>query len=182
MKNEIIIAVVIGLIISMGVGCAPVMVSVSDPAIQVATNPNIEVQFEPLKQGYRSFVAFRLTVENKTKNQLQIDWNKTRYLFNGRQHGLYVFRGIDPEAIKQQTITLDIISPQDVFTKTIAPQKLIAYVPIKDRHKLAVGESAFSGGPVPIGQSGILLVVRKDGEEIKERLTVDITEVEAERK
>ena len=182
MEREIIFAVVIGLAISICAGCAPVLVSVSDPAIQIATNPYYEVQIEPLKQGFRSFVVFRLTVTNKTKTQLQIDWNKTRYLFNGRPYGLYVFRGIEPEAIKAQTIAPDIIAPQDVFTKVIAPQKLIAYVPLRERHKLGLDESAFSGGPIPAGESGILLVVRMNGEEIRERLTVAITEVEAERK
>ena len=132
MEKEIIFAVVIGFTNSMGAGCAPVLVSVSDPAIQFAANPYFEVQFEPLKQGLRSFVVFRLIVTNKTKTQLQIDWNKTRYLFNGSPHGLYVFRGIDPETIKYRTIAPDIISPQDVFTKIIAPQKLMAYVPIRD--------------------------------------------------
>ena len=180
MEKEIIFTVVIGFTISMGAGCASVMVSKSDPAIQVATNPYYEVKLEPMKQGLRSFVAFRLTVTNKTKNQLQIDWNKTRYLFNGRQRGLYVFRGIDPEAIKNLTIAPDTISPQQVFTKIIAPQKLIAYVPIKDQHKLDLDESAFSGGPIPAGENGILLVVRMNGKEIRERLTVDIAEVESE--
>jgi hypothetical protein len=180
MKKEIIFLVVIGLTIGIGAGCAPNMVSTSDPAIQFVTNPNYEIQFEPLKQGLRSFVAFRLTVTNKTKNQLRIDWNKTRYLFNGRQRGLYVFRGIDPDAVKQQTIAPDIIAPQDVFTKIIAPQKLIAYVPIRDQHKLDLGKSAISGGPVPAGENGILLVIRMNGEQITERLTVDITEVESE--
>jgi len=182
MEKEIIFTIIIGLTISLIAGCAPVMVSKSEPAIQIVSNPNFEVQFEPLKQGFNSFVAFRLTVKNKTNNQLEIDWNKTRYLYSGRQRGIYVFRGINPESIKQQTIAPDIVAPQAVFTKVIAPQKLIAYVPMKDQDKLAVDESAFSGGPVPTGQSGILLVVRKDGEDIKERLTVDITEVEAERK
>lgn len=180
MEKEIIFAVVIGFTISMGAGCAPVLVSVSDPAIQTATNPYFEVQFEPLKQGLPSFVVFRLTVTNKTKNQLQIDWNTTRYLFNGSPNGLYVFRGIDPEAIKNLTIPPDIISPQQVFTKIIAPQKLMAYVPFRDQHKLALGESAFSGGPIPAGESGILLVVRLNGEETKERITVNINDMESE--
>ena len=177
MEKEIIFTIIIGLMISLITGCAPVMVSKSDPAVQSSTNPYFDVQFEPLKQGFKSFVAFRLTVTNKTNNQLQIDWNKTRYIYNGSQRGIYVFRGIDPEAIKQQTIAPDIVAPQAVFTKVIAPQKLIAYVPMKDQDKLAVGESAFSGGPVPTGQSGILLVIRKDGEEVRERLTVNITEI-----
>ena len=49
MEIEIICEVVIGLMISIGAGCAPVMVSVSDPAIQFAANSYFEVQFGPLK-------------------------------------------------------------------------------------------------------------------------------------
>ena len=85
MEKEIIFTIIIGLTISLIAGCAPVMVSKSDPAIQIVSNPNFEVQFEPLNQGLKSFVAFRLTVTNKTDNQLQIDWNKTRYIYNGHQ-------------------------------------------------------------------------------------------------
>ncbi|MHC4324004.1 MAG: hypothetical protein ACYSUX_07005 [Planctomycetota bacterium] len=179
MVKEIISTIVIGLMIAIAVGCAPVTVSMSDPAIQIAANPYYEAQFEPMKQGFRSFVVFRLTVKNKTKTQLQIDWNKTRYLFNGSPQGIYVFRDIDPESIKSRTIAPDIISPQDVFTRIIAPQKLIAYTPFREQNEFASDESAFNGGPVPAGNNGILLVVRTNDKEIKERLTLDITDVKS---
>jgi hypothetical protein len=156
------------------------MISVSDPAIQTASNPYYETQFEPLKQGPRSFVVFRLTVTNKSETQLQIDWNETRYLFNGRPHGLYVFRGIEPEAIRDRTIAPDVISPGDTFTRIVAPQKLLAYAPLREQHTLSPGESAISGGPIPAGENGILLVVRKNGDEISEKLHVRITDVEDE--
>lgn len=162
----------------MSVGCAPVMVSVSDPAIQTASNLYYEAQLEPLKQGIRSFVVFRLTVANKTETELQIDWNKTRYLFNGKPHGLYVFRGIEPEAIKYRTIAPDIISPRDTFTRIIAPQELLAYAPFREQHTLSPDESAISGGPIPAGENGILLVVKKSGEEITGKLVVRISDVE----
>ena len=180
MGRTTIFAIATGFTISMSIGCAPVMVSMSDPAIKTASNPYYETQLEPLKQGLRSFVVFRLTVTNKTETELQIDWNKTRYLFNGRPHGLYVFRGIEPEAIKDRTIAPDIISPRDTFTRIIAPQELLAYVPFREQDRLSPDESAISGGPIPAGENGILLVVRKNGEEISEKLAVRMTDVENE--
>ena len=180
MRRETFLAISIGLIITVGNGCAPVMVSVSDPTIQTATNSYFEAKYKPLKQGLRSYIAFELTVTNKTDAELQIDWNETRYLYNGRPNGLYVFRGIEPGAIKNRTIAPDIISPQDTFARIIAPRKFLAYAPFREQLKLGPDEYAFSGGPIPAGGSGILLVVRVRDKEIKETLTVKITEVESE--
>jgi len=87
---------------------------------------------------------------------------------------------MEPGAAKYRAIAPDIIPPKGVFSKIIAPQKLVAYAPLREQNKLGPGESAFSGGPIPPGESGILLVVRANGREIRERLTVDITEVESE--
>ncbi len=125
--------------------------------------------FKPLKQGLRSFVVFRLTITNKTGAALQVDWNKTRYLFNGRSYGLLVLRGIKPEAIKYGIVAPDIIPPRDVLTKIIAPQKLIAYAPIREQHKLGPDESALSGGPIPPGESGSLLVGPFEQQPVKAR-------------
>ncbi len=180
MAKRVTFTIAVGFIVSMSIGCAPIMVSVSDPAIQTASNPCYEAQFEPLKQGGRSFVVFRLTVTNRTETELQIDWNTTRYLFDGRPYGAYVFRGIEPETIKNRTIAPDIILPRDTFTRIIAPQALLAYVPFREQHTLSPDESAISGGPIPAGENGVLLIVRKNGEEIAEKLVVRITDVEDE--
>ena len=180
MRKTTFLVMLVGFVFSMFTGCAPVMVSVSDPPLQTATNSYYDVKFEPLKQGLRSFVVFELTVANKTDEELQIDWNQTRYLYNRRPYGLFVFRGIEPEAVKYQTIAPDIISPKDTFTRIIAPHRLLAYAPFREQIKQDPDEPAFSGGPIPAGESGILLVVKRKDQVIKEKLTVKITEVESE--
>jgi hypothetical protein len=157
-------------------GCAPTIVSVSEPPIQISINPHFHAQFEPLDQGQDSFVAFRLTVTNETTEPLEIDWNQTRYLFNGNPNGIFVFKDIDPEAVKSRTIAPDTIPPQGILTRTIAPQKLMIDAPLADHQK--PGQSAFSGGPIPVGQSGIFLVVKQGDTNITETLTVDITRIE----
>ena len=124
-------------------------------------------------------VVFELTMTNKSDTKLEIDWNQTRYLYNGRPNGLFLFRGIEPEAIKYQTIEPDIISSQGRLTRIIAPHKFLAYAPFREQVKFGSDESAFSGGPIPAGESGILLVVKLKDKVIKEKLTVKITEVES---
>ena len=179
MRKRTFLTILIGCVFSICTGCAPVMVSVSDPPLRTVTNSYYDVKFEPLKQDLRSFVVFELTVTNKTNAELQIDWNQTRYLYNGRPYGLFVFRGVEPEAIKNQTIAPDIISSQDTFTRIIAPYRLLAYAPFREQVKYGSDEPAFSGGPIPAGESGILLVVKRKDQVIKENLTVKITEVES---
>jgi hypothetical protein len=180
MRKRTFLAILIGVVFSIFTGCAPVMVSVSNPSVRTATNPYYEVKFEPLKQGLRSFVVFELTVTNKTDVELEIDWNQTRYLYNGRPNGLFVFRGIEPGAAQSRTIPTDVISPQDTFTRIIAPHKLLAYAPFREQLKQDPDEPAFSGGPIPAGESGILLVVKRKDQVIKEKLAVKITKVESE--
>ena len=180
MRKTTFLVMLIGFVFSMCTGCAPVMVSASDPPLRTATNSYYDVKFKPLKQGLRSFVVFELTVTNKTDAELQIDWNQTRYLYNGRPNGLFVFRGIEPGATKSRMISPDIISSQDTFTRIIAPYRFLAYAPFREQVKFGSDESAFSGGPIPAGESGILLVVKGKDQVIKENLTVKITEVESE--
>jgi hypothetical protein len=91
-----------------------------------------------------------------------------------------VFRGIEPGATKNRTIAPDIISPRDTFSRIIAPHKFLAYAPFREQLKRDPDEPAFSGGPIPAGESGIFLVVKRKDQVIKEKLTVKITEVESE--
>ena len=169
---------IIGFALMMGATCAPTMVSISDPKIQTAANPYYQTQFEPLTRDHNFFVVFHLTVTNKSNKDLQIDWNKTRYLYNGKPYGVFVFKGIEPKDIKNRTIPPDVIRPEATFSKEIAPYKLLARAPIRGRSKAGTDEPAITPGPIPAGESGILLVVRQAGKQIVEKMTVSIKEKE----
>ncbi|MGB6011020.1 MAG: hypothetical protein WBI57_07105 [Desulfobacterales bacterium] len=163
----------VGYLLMVGTGCAPTLVASSTPQIQAAENSYYSVQFEPLKDGYNFFAGFRLEVTNKTLKDFEIDWNKTRYLYNGRDGGIFVFMGIRPEDIKNSTIPPDIIPAGQAFSKRISPYRLLARAPLARNDKNA-GE--ISSGPIPNGENGIVLFVRQNGNAIQEKLTVKITE------
>jgi hypothetical protein len=160
------------------IGCAPKQVIwTSNPSIQTFNNQFYEAKLEALKKDqkgeYNFFVIFRLTVSNKTNKELAIDWNKSRYIYKDFIRGGLVFRGINAEDIKNLTIPLDIISPGHTLSKEITPVKLVTWAPLKDP-SVGKDESGFSPGIIPEGENGVLLVVRQNGQEIREKITLNI--------
>ena len=86
---RITLIVIIGLALTMGAGCATSKTWISNPAAQTAGNPYYEAKIEPLKSANKFFVSFRLVVTNRTDKNLDVDWNKTRYIYNGRNTSGY---------------------------------------------------------------------------------------------
>ncbi|MEJ2656643.1 MAG: hypothetical protein P8012_05535 [Desulfobacterales bacterium] len=162
----------------MGFGCAPTLVSFSAPKIQTAGNSYYSAQFEPISEGKNFFDTFRLRITNKTSNDLQIDWNKTRYLHNGRDLGIFVFRGVQPKDIRNLTIPPEIIPAGHSFSKEISPLKLLAREPITGK---GADAGKITSGSIPNGENGILLFIRQNDTPIKEKMTVKITEKEIQR-
>ncbi len=144
----------------------------SSPPVQVGENRSFDVRFEPLKKDKRFFVSFRLAIRNKTDRDLTIDWNKTLYLHNGRPNGIFVFRGIDPATIKK-VIPPDTIAPGTTFSREIFPAHLVAFTPMREEVLDKKGEGLFPG-PIPAGENGIRLVVKQDGNDTVQNLTVEI--------
>ena len=146
---------------------------IADPEIQYLRNPSYGVAFEPLKEEAAFFVYFRLSVSNKTDKDLRIDWNKTRYLRNGTAYGVFVFQGIEPDDIKNETIPPDIVPAGGTFTKKITPYRLLARAPIRTRSSKA---GKIEPGLIPVGRNSIRLVMTQDGSEIIETLHLTIDE------
>lgn len=159
-------------------GCAPILISISTPEIQTVENSYYSAQFEPLSEGKNFFDAFRLRITNKTSKDLEIDWHKTRYLYNGRDLGIFVFKGIQPDRIKNLTIPPDIIFAGHSFSKEISPLELIAREPLAGKGTEA-GKISF--GLIPNGESGILLFIKQNNTPVQEKMTVKITEKEIQR-
>ena len=163
----------VGFALFWGIGCAPTLISVSSPEFQTADNSYYSAQFEPLSEGKNFFDRFRLKVVNKTPKDLEIDWNKTRYLYNGHDLGIFVFKGIQPKDIKNATIPPDIIPSGHTFSKEISPLKLIAREPLSGK---GLNAGKITPGLIPDGESGILLFIRQNDTPVKEKMTVKITE------
>jgi len=154
-------------------GCAAPTVWRSTPTVQNAENEYYEAQLEPLTRGDKFFVSFRLSITNRTRKNFEIDWNKTLYIHNGRARGGFVFKGIKPEDIRNSTIPADTILGKDTFSKVISPYKLVARAPLRES---TVGgtESSLYPGILPVGENGMVLVVRPNGKEVVEKITVNI--------
>jgi hypothetical protein len=169
---------IIILLLLLLIGCAPRQVIwTSNPSVQAFNNQYYEAKLEALKKDrkgeYNFFVMFHLTVNNQTEKNLEIDWNKSRYIYNDYIRGGFVFRGIKVEDIKNSTIPFDVVSPGQSFSKEIAPVKLITWARLKDR-SIGKDESGFSPGVIPEGENGIILVVRQNGQEVREKITLTI--------
>ena len=143
----------------------------SAPEIQTASNEYCEAQLEPVTTGKGPFFdSFRLMVTNKTDKEMQIDWNRTRYVESGIRHGGFVWQGINPDHVREASVPPEVISPGGTFSRVIFPHKKIAYAPGYQRGwKL-------QGGKIPEGENGIDLVVKQNGRVTRHRITVRIVE------
>jgi hypothetical protein len=154
-------------------GCAPASTITwkSAPEIQKSSSDCCVAQLEPVTTGKGPFFdSFRLIVINKTDKDMQIDWNRTRYVESGIRHGGFVWQGIDPKQVRDASLPPDIIPPGNTFLRVIFPHKKIAYAPGYQRGwKL-------QGGLIPEGENGIDLVVVQNGKVIRHRITVRIVE------
>ena len=156
-------------------GCAtPSKNWTSTPALQTVRNPFFQAEFEPLKKEKPFYILFRLHVTNLTDKNLVIDWNKTRYLLDGKNNGGFVFNGIDPQAMKTATIPPDTIPGGGAFSKEIAPYKMLAMAPFRDQ-SVAAGKTRISPGLLPAGENAIVLVITQDGKPITEKISVTIS-------
>ena len=172
MKRSLCLGLVF--IVSILMGCATTTKDwISKPKSLKVENRHFKATLEPEKEGNKTFVAFRLVLENRTDKPLQIDWNQTKYLLNGKPNGLFWFRGIDPRTIKGN-IPPDVVPGRSRFEKIIFPVKLVAFVPVQDDTSRD-GRPGIFPGPMPGGENGISLVVTHNSDKITERLVFALT-------
>ena len=158
-------------------GCSGVQnpsnaVWIAQPEVVEVDNGLLSVSIAPQKGEYPYYAFFLLTLTNKSKTDLIVDWNASHYLFNGRPQGVLVFEGIDPVAVKNATVPPETVGPGAAFSLEIMPLRLIAWSPIKE--KTAGGRSIFPG-MLPIGDNGIRLAVRHESGHITIPLSVRIS-------
>jgi len=155
--------------IAGALGCAPTRVWNSIPAFATAQTGNYSLQFMPLTDDKNYIQQFRLLVTNRSAKELEIDWTATRYLLNGRPYGRFIFEGVNETNVNNPPS--DFVAAGETLMKIIAPVKMIAFKPYKSQNK---DQPSFSTGPVPEGTNGIALVLRQDGKEYREQLSVTV--------
>ena len=169
-RHAVFIVSILAIIISV-LSCAPKQVQrwYSQPAEQTISQQNIRLNIGPLKRDNPYYVSFRLSITNNTSNDIAIDWNRTRYLHKGKDLGVFVFQGIDPKTIKD-AIPPDTVAAGETFTREIFPLRTIAFLP---RNQIpAEGSLGFLPGILPAGENSVLLVVKHNGREIRQTLSV----------
>jgi hypothetical protein len=158
-------------------GCAaPEATWVSRPALSRSESPQVDVVFEPVKEGAAYFNVFRLTVANNSGEPLAVDWNRTRYLYGGKNAGAFAFKGISPEQIKAGTVPPDVVAPAARLIKIIAPVRLIAFAPV-GRKGVGIATEGIRAGKIPEGENGIALALSLSGGTVLKELSVRIEAV-----
>ncbi len=148
---------------------APVERWRSEPATQTIGGPGLRAVLAPLKESAEFYVGFRLTISNEGTTPLTLDWDQTRYLHNGRDLGVFVYQGIDPATIKGN-IPAVVVPAGGTFTQDIFPLRTIAFLPGSQIPK--EGRRGFIPGILPAGENGILLVLDRDGQATRQKLSV----------
>jgi len=108
----------------------------------------------------KAYTAFILTIVNKTSQDLELDWNKTLYIYNGETKGGFMFEGIVYKD-RNNPKPPDIIFANSTFTKVIFPNSNVQFTSWGWEHI-----------PLPLGENGIYLVVKVGEKEIKEKLNL----------
>jgi hypothetical protein len=109
------------------------------------------------------YSAFLLRVENKTLKDLELDWNKTLFIENGKTNGGFMFEGIVYKD-RNNPKPPDIIFGNSIFEKVIFPNNLVFF--------LSDMRPRWGHTPFHLGENGVYLTIKVDGREINQKLSV----------
>lgn len=113
------------------------------------------------RDGYE---AFDLRIKNKSSLDIELDWNKTLYIENGKTNGGFMFEGIvyrDRNNPKHP----DIIFAGSEFKKTIYPNNLVTFYEGWHHYR------------IPSGQNGIYLTIRANEKEINKKIIINMSRI-----
>lgn len=116
-------------------------------------------------KGWDGYGAFDLRIKNKSSVDIELDWNKTLYIENGKTNGGFMFEGIvyrDRNNPKHP----DIIFAGSEFRKTIYPNNLVFFKGASWLHDI-----------ITSGQNGIYLTIRVKEKEINEKIVLNMSRV-----
>ena len=156
------------------VGCVPTRsVWRSEPETRKTENEYFGASLSAYceKTGCPGFI---LSLENKSRHDIEVDWGKSVYLKNGVANGGFQFEGIILKDRKSHN-PVETVVAYGLLTNKIVPEMLTS--------KKTVPELLMqpSNAPQPYmepGEHGIRLVVRADGKEISENLVINILRME----
>ena len=144
------------------VGCASKQLWKSHPHMQQASNEYYVATISPIFifDGYKGFLLY---IHNKSPDDLDVVWENTFYIYNGKRTGGFLFRGMRSG---DQLDTPSIVSGS-MFSKEIFPAQLAEFSTIA---------MSTIYNPMKPGENGVRLTVRVGGKEITETLTLNISQ------
>ena len=145
----------------------------SNPRVQRVSSDYYEAELEPqLKEGQDFFSSFRFTFTNKTSKELNIDWENTHYILNGRKYGRFLWQGITWDGLKEvQVQSLIPVSAGDTLKTVIFPVRLLGR---SSAGGGSTGGVQYTLGALPEGANGIYLTVKQNGKVLHKEIVVNI--------
>ncbi len=114
--------------------------------------------------------AYRLSIFNYTYEDIEVDWNKTYFICNGKIKGKFMFRG-DDFTKRNAPKAPSVILPQEKLVKVIYPNALALCSP-----------DCLNNSMIPDGETGVDLTLNVDGYEVKTQLLISKSTCKAEKK
>jgi hypothetical protein len=163
MKKKLYLFIFLSLLF-VGIGCATKQLWISTPNMQQASNEYFDATISPIYtfEGYKGFILY---INNKTTGNLEVDWNNTFYIYNGKKEGDFWFKGI-AYADRKKSKPPDIVTGV-LFTKEIYANNLLYFSP-----QLA---KAWVHEAMKAGENGVYLTVRVNGKVITETLQLNFS-------
>ncbi len=144
------------------------------PQVQKVSNEVFDAEIRPvgIQSGdQQTFKSFVLVLRNKTDRPLEIIWDKTLFIHNGKMSGGFMFEGIIHED-REKPKPADIVPPRGTFARRIWPNDLVFFF----RPEAArFSEGEWIHRDLDPGENGVYLTVRSDAKEINERITLVIS-------
>lgn len=107
--------------------------------------------------------SFLLSIQNKTAQDIEVDWNRTLYIGSGTTSGGFMFEGV-VYANRNNPKPPDVVFANSQFSKTIFPSNLVSFT--SGRY------GGWSHDSIGYGETGVYLTVKVGNEEIKEKIIV----------
>jgi len=139
----------------------------SKPAIQIVENSYFIATISPSHCSAKGCKSFFLTVKNKTSKNLELDWNKTLYIADNQTSGGFMFEGVVYKD-RNNPKPPDIVFSYGKLTRNIWPNKLAKFFSSTEW-------AGWQNGAMPLGENGVYLTIIVDGEEVSERLTMNLS-------
>lgn len=117
--------------------------------------------------GTYAYQLFILSVQNKSKKDIVINWDKTLYIVNNQTSGGFMFDGILYKD-RNNPKSPDIVFSGSRLEKTIYPNNLVEFVSTKYY-------SDWVNNHMPEGENGVYLTLSIDGKDVNEKLIVKLS-------